>query len=204
MKPTRRNALLRSFAVAAGLAVVASLSPALAAPGNWAADPDEALERARQNGAYVLVDLYADWCGWCKVLEREVFTTDAFRQFSAGYELLRVDVEDGAEGSALQATYGVSSLPTMLILDGEGIKVGAVSGFFPTAQYIDNLSRQIIHYEASLAHFDQVRASGDLEALRGIAELLHRRRDGKRAQVLYDRMMALEPTAGERLLLLTM
>ncbi len=183
-------------------------SAALAAPAGgdsaWLGHPDEAKAVAKKNSQYILVDLYADWCGWCKKLEHEVFTSDAFRDYAKDFVLLRVDVEDRGPGSKLQADYRVSSLPTMLILDSRGIEVGTVSGYFPTAGYIQALRRQIGRYEASLQHFEKARVSDDASTLRNLAELLHRRRDGERAAVIYDRLLSLDHTPHERLLMLTM
>lgn len=203
----RHTARLLS-ALAGVLLLGLSGSPALASDtagfSPWLSHPDEAKTSAKKGGQYILVDLYADWCGWCKKLEHEVFTSDAFRQFAKDFVLLRVDVEDRGVGSKLQADYRISSLPTMLVLDARGIEVGTVSGYFPTAGYIQALRRQIGRYEGSLKHFEQARSSGDLSALRNLAEVLHRRRDGERAAVIYDRMLSLDNTPHERLLVLTM
>jgi len=184
--------------------LISAPSVQAAADSGWLDAPDEAKARAKEKGQYILVDLYADWCGWCKKLEREVFTSDAFRQYAERFVLLRVDVEDRGVGSKLQSDYRVSSLPTMLIIDGRGIEVGTVSGYFPTTGYIQALRRQIGRYEASLQHFEHVRGSDDLSTLRTLAEILHRRRDGERAAVIYDRMLSLDGTPHERLMLLTM
>lgn len=187
-----------------GLGLLTLASTAAAEGPQWLDHPDTARSAAKASGHYILVDLYADWCGWCKVLEREVFTTEHFKTFAKDYVLLRVDVEDGGAGSQLQAEYEVASLPTMLILDADGIEVGSVSGFSPAARYVSRLNREVIQYEASLRHFDSVRASGDPKAMRSLAETLHRRRDGKRAAALYDRLLEGERTPEGRAMLLTM
>ena len=83
----------------------------------WLDSVDEAFAEARRNEQLILVDLYADWCGWCKKLEKDVFSTPAFQTFARDFVLLRVDTEDRGEGTAIQRRYEAFSLPTTLVLD---------------------------------------------------------------------------------------
>lgn len=200
--PTRRSVFRTLFG--ALLATLLAVSAVSAGEPTWHSRPQDAEAKARETGRYILVDLYADWCGWCKVLERDVFATELFKGFAEDFVLLRVDVEDRGAGSRLQSTYEVSSLPTMLVLDAGGIQVGSLTGFFPASQYVERLRRAVQQYEASLQSFEQVRAKGDSAALRNLAETLHRRRDGKRAAALYDRLLAQDQTPTGRAMLLTM
>ncbi|MDA3819676.1 MAG: DUF255 domain-containing protein, partial [Candidatus Delongbacteria bacterium] len=36
-------------------------------------DLETAIEKQKQNPKIILVDMYTDWCGWCKKLEKETF-----------------------------------------------------------------------------------------------------------------------------------
>ena len=68
-------------------------APEAPAASAWHQRTDEAFAAARQSGKPVLVDLYARWCGWCRTMEREVFTQEKFRAYAERFVLLRVDVE---------------------------------------------------------------------------------------------------------------
>ena len=141
---------------------------AVAESGSWLTSVDEAFAAARDGDRYVLVDLYAEWCGWCKVLEREVFTSPEFRDFTRDMVLLRVDVDDGGEGSRLQARYKANSLPTTLILDANMVKIGEVKGYAPTPQFIAAVRSEVKEFEAMLEFFDRVK-SGDNLAMKASA-----------------------------------
>jgi uncharacterized protein YyaL (SSP411 family) len=39
---------------------------------NWLT-PEKAYELAQKEPRKILVDLYTDWCGWCKVMDRETY-----------------------------------------------------------------------------------------------------------------------------------
>ena len=164
-------------------AVVGAAGPA------WLTGVDQAFDAARDGDRYVLVDLYAEWCGWCKVLEREVFTSPEFHQLTRDMVLLRVDVDDGGEGSDLQARYEAYSLPTTLILDAGMVKVGEVKGYAPTAQFVAAVRAELEEFEAMLELFDRVKRGSDLALMRRLAEDFHGRGDGGRAAELYQAML---------------
>lgn len=44
---------------------------------------DVALEDARLAGKHIMVDVYTDWCGWCKRLDRETYTDFTVREVLA-------------------------------------------------------------------------------------------------------------------------
>lgn len=192
MKRHASRTTLSCFAIAVVLLLLAA-APAIGDELSWQGSVDVAMERAQAKNQYILVDLYADWCGWCKVLEREVFTAPAFADFAADKVLLRVDVEDGGEGSRLQSRYEVRSLPTMLILDPHGVQVGSVQGYAPTDKYVRSLSTEVARYEASLTAYEALQNGKDLAAIRSLAETLHRRGDGQRAVTLYRRLVEVVP-----------
>ena len=172
------------------LLVLPLLAPAIIAEeSGWLTRVDQAVTAARDGDRFILVDLYADWCGWCKVLEDEVFTTPAFRRFTADMVLLRVDVDDGGEGSELQARFGANSLPTTLILDAGMVKVGEVKGYAPTGRFLSIVRRQLDEYTAMIEFYDQVLGSDDLELQRRLAEDFHGRGDGARAAELYQAVL---------------
>jgi len=183
------------FTLAVGLFL--GLSPSQASPaqhGRWHADLSSAVSEAEQmKGAgkpgYLLVDLYADWCGWCKKLERDVFSTTRFQNFAADFSLLRVDTEDGAEGSSLKSRFKVQSLPTTLVLTAAGSLVGEVPGYHPTERMISEIGARIASYEKLLDGFDRWKTSTDVQILNTLAEQFHKRLDGGRSAELYRQML---------------
>lgn len=72
----------------------------------------------------VLVDFYADWCGPCKIIS--VVVDDISGEYEGDLKVGKLNVE---ENRAIWATYGIKSLPTVLLFkNGEVAQksIGAV------------------------------------------------------------------------------
>lgn len=170
--------------------------PGMAQTRRWLDSFDEALQLAEAKDQLILVDLYADWCGWCKRLEADVFSTQTFQDYANNFVLLRVDTEDGAEGTDLQARYEAFSLPTMLVLDHRKVRVGQIAGYSPVDGYIGRIEQEIAVYRELESGFARFGGSSDLRALAVLAKEFHERGDGNRAARLYQRILSLDELTG--------
>jgi len=112
---------------------------ALAKPG-WLTNFKQAQEDAKASKKLLLVDFTgSDWCGWCIKLDREVFSKPEFQEYaSKNLVLLEVDFPRGKELSGTQKVhnyelaerYEIQGYPTIIILDGDGKKLGEL-GYTP-------------------------------------------------------------------------
>jgi thioredoxin-like negative regulator of GroEL len=125
----------------AALVVAMALAPQFAAAGTWHKTVAAAQAEAKQGNKLILVDLWADWCGWCKRMDQEVFPSENFQAVSKNYALLKLDTEDGAEGSKVAAQFGIRSLPTFLLLTHELALAGIVQGYAPAEQFVLRLEQ---------------------------------------------------------------
>jgi thioredoxin-related protein len=128
--------LTRRLIFAAALAL--ALAPQTFA-GAWLKNMAAAQKTAQQKNQLILVDMFAEWCGWCHRFEREVFPSETFQNASADLVLLRLDTEDKGEGQALARKFSVSSLPTFLLLAPDGSLAGMIRGYAPAPQFVQML-----------------------------------------------------------------
>ncbi|MGB5162196.1 MAG: thioredoxin family protein [Thermoanaerobaculia bacterium] len=155
----------------------------------WGKSVAEARAQAESSNRLILVDLYADWCHWCKRLESDVFSTEEFQLYSKKFVLLRVDTEDGAEGADLQEKFSAYNLPTILLVDHRLVEFGRVEGYAPTDQFIGVVEREIAEFRALEAGYERFADTNDPGALAVLADEFHKRGDGKRASSLYRRLL---------------
>lgn len=99
---------------------------------------DEALARARDEKRLLLVDVYTDWCGWCKKLDREVFADG--RVGAAAKDLVAVKVNAEKGGEEIARRYRVRGYPTILFLDGAGNVVERVDGYVDASEMVKIVS----------------------------------------------------------------
>ena len=44
---------------------------------------EEAVERSKTEKRKIFIDVYTDWCGWCKVMDKNTFVIGAYLKLSA-------------------------------------------------------------------------------------------------------------------------
>jgi len=104
----------------------------------WRTDLDAALAEARRTGKPVLADFSAEWCPSCQTMKREVWTdVEVGHDVERLYVPVAVDVD---QNRAVAGRYGITSIPTILILDAAG-KVRHRADFMSRQELIDFLSR---------------------------------------------------------------
>ena len=103
-------------------------------------------ERARglAAGKPVFLDLYADWCISCKVMERRVFPAPAVSAQLAEFHLIRADVtKNTADDQALMEKFGLYGPPSMVFFANDGSQIAGltVQGELNTEKMSNHLGR---------------------------------------------------------------
>ena len=80
-----------------------------------------------QNDKPVILDVYADWCISCKIMEKNVFTEARVREGLREFGLLRVDVTANDElDRELLSHFGLFGPPTLAFFDRDGSEITEV------------------------------------------------------------------------------
>lgn len=115
-----------------------AITPSMFA-GPWLKNVAAAQKQAKEKNQLILVDMFAEWCGWCHRFEREVFPSLVFQEATKDIVLLRLDTEDGGEGTKMARQFDVRSLPTFLLLTPELTTAGIIQGYAPPTQFVNML-----------------------------------------------------------------
>lgn len=102
---------------------------------------DKVRELAVKADKLVFIDLYADWCGPCRMMEERVFKReDVGDYFDRHFVAAKYNV-DRPTGRALMQRYGRGSIPFYLILNTDGELLGTILGAYPTEEFLQHLER---------------------------------------------------------------
>ena len=125
------------FAVAAP-ACAAKMSTSV--PKGWIEDFEAAKKEAAAGGKYILLAFSgSDWCGWCKKLEKEVFSQSEFvRDAQKAFVLTMIDnprdksiLSKVAERQNQELTekFNVRGFPCAVLCDAEGTEIKRFGGY---------------------------------------------------------------------------
>lgn len=106
---------------------------------------DAGLAEAARTGHPVLVDVYTDWCGWCKRMDRDVYSRPEMIDYLArNWVVVRLNAEANTPAhflgqatteSEIAAHFGVSSFPTTVMLKASGDHLVNVPGYLPAGDF---------------------------------------------------------------------
>lgn len=106
-------------------------------------DWTKALQDAKSNKKLVFLDIYATWCGPCKMLKKNTFTDEnAAKFFNENFINVSVDGEKGV-GPDLAAKYKIVGYPSLIITDADGNVVLQTAGYVD-ANYLINFAKEAL------------------------------------------------------------
>ena len=118
------------------VAVLMMAAPASAAPAKWYSNIEEGSAAAKELNLPLLLDFWADWCAACKVMEKDVYSDDAFTRAASGFVLVRVDADHRTD---LARRYNIGTLPMLIFTDSYGSEIFRHSGFLDVRPFVELL-----------------------------------------------------------------
>ncbi len=83
----------------------------------------------------ILLQFFAEWCGPCKMLSRMI--DESLDMVTEKVELQRIDVD---RDSQLAAEFFVRAVPTMVVIDQDGVILWRHTGVMPVPEIIKQLN----------------------------------------------------------------
>lgn len=100
--------------------------------GTWS----EAVTKAKIENRPIFLDIYATWCGPCKLLKKQTFVDkEVVKFYNTNFINVSLDGETG-DGAVLAQKYQIPGYPTLIILDNKENPLYATAGFMPPKDFL--------------------------------------------------------------------
>ncbi len=109
----------------------------------WRTDLEAGLKEAADAKKLVILDFGAEWCAACKELEHITFPDSQVQNRLKTMVPIKVDCTKSRNPRIrkLQQEYDVKGLPTVIVLDHEGIELARFTSFLPPADFLKFLDQ---------------------------------------------------------------
>ncbi len=144
------------FRCAALLLVVLTTTASQAAHVNWLTDVEPALKTANESGKLVLLKFTADWCGYCKKMERETFERPAVAGL-VNEQFVPVLV-DADKYQALVKHLKISGLPAIMIVSPDMVILKRITGYQTEEKLLPMLQATLAQNPTQVPQMPQVAA----------------------------------------------
>lgn len=91
---------------------------------------EDALTKAKDENKRVIVDIYTDWCGWCKKMDKDVYSNSEIKKIvKKNFILVKLDAESSEtisyngrdySGQQLAEYFEATGYPTTIFLEPDG------------------------------------------------------------------------------------
>jgi thioredoxin-related protein len=106
---------------------------------------DAGMQKAKASHKKVLVDVYTDWCGWCKKMDSEVYSDPGVKDYlSKNFVIIKMNAEGngkvhykGLEYSPgqLAAAFGVKGYPATLFMHEDSEPITLLPGYAEASMF---------------------------------------------------------------------
>ena len=110
-------------------------------------DFKKTVKAANDEGKFVMIDLYADWCVACKEFEKYTFPDPEVQKALGNTLLLQIDLTDNTpESIEFQEAFDVLGLPTIMFFNKEGKEIdkARVTGFMDAEKFAAHVNNALV------------------------------------------------------------
>lgn len=90
----------------------------------WTPYNETLLENTAENSKPVIMDVYADWCGPCKLMDKHVFRDSEVLKLSESFVMVRLDITRKTQNQdEIRKKYSIAGAPTIIFFDKNGNEI---------------------------------------------------------------------------------
>ena len=106
---------------------------------NWENDFDKAIEKSKSENKPIMMDIYTDWCGACKEMDKTTFKNKEVSDYTTNFITLKFNPEKSSNGDNFLKKYNIPGFPTMLFMNSEGFVIKRIIGYIESDELINEM-----------------------------------------------------------------
>ncbi|HZO87249.1 MAG TPA: thioredoxin family protein [Chthonomonadaceae bacterium] len=106
----------------------------------WQSSLSDAMDESRRTGKPILLVFHADWCPFCRRMERETFADPTVARLSRNFICVKVDTET-AYGKQLCEEYAVDAYPYVIFFSDPNTIVKTIEGFQSPDAFVESMRK---------------------------------------------------------------
>ena len=109
----------------------------------WEKDLATAMKKAKDKNLPIMIDVYTDWCTWCKELDKNTYSHKEVMDMAKKMVSVKVNPETSKEGAEIAQKYGVQGFPTILFINADGLILENVGGYVEGEKFVPYMKNAI-------------------------------------------------------------
>ena len=148
----------------------------------WEKDLATAMKKAKDKNLPIMIDVYTDWCTWCKELDKNTYSHKEVIDMAKKMVAVKLNPETSKEGAEVAQKYGVQGFPTILFINADGLILENIGGYVEGEKFVpymknaieklDKINTVLASKEPSLEKLDLYLESGNEEESKKIYDAL--------------------------------
>ncbi|PCG20857.1 thioredoxin fold domain-containing protein [Brachyspira sp. G79] len=148
----------------------------------WEKDLASAMKKAKEKNLPIMIDVYTDWCTWCKELDKNTYANKEVIDMAKKMVSVKLNPETSKEGAEIAQRYGVQGFPTILFISADGFVLENIGGYVEGEKFVPYMKNAIeklnkinvvlASKEPSLEKLDLYLESGNEEEAKKIYDIL--------------------------------
>lgn len=109
----------------------------------WEKDLATAMKKAKEKNLPIMIDVYTDWCTWCKELDKNTYLHKDVIDVARKMVSVKLNPETSEEGAEIAQRYGVNGFPTILFISADGFILENVGGYVEGEKFVPYMKNAI-------------------------------------------------------------
>ena len=109
----------------------------------WEKNLATAIKKAKSKNMPIMIDIYTDWCSWCKELDKNTYSNEEVIETAKKMVSVKLNPENSEEGEEIARKYGVQGYPTILFINADGFVLENVGGYVEGEKFVPYMKNAI-------------------------------------------------------------